>query len=94
MRRQVRLLIAAEIDLARLVEFLAGKSPRAAVRAAATLSKAIRSLDRFADRGRQGPMEGLREMVVRFGRDAYIVQYLVEAGVVTVARVFHGREDR
>jgi plasmid stabilization system protein ParE len=47
MRRQVRLLIAAEIDLARLVEFLAGKSPRAAVRAAATLSKAIRSLDRF-----------------------------------------------
>jgi plasmid stabilization system protein ParE len=70
MRLRVRLLIAAEVDLERLADFISDKSPRAAIRAAATISKAIRSLDRFADRGRKGPMEGLREIVVRFGRDA------------------------
>jgi len=67
LKRQVRLLAAAERDLSRLVDFLSEKSPRAATRAAATLSASIRTLDQLADRSRQGPVEGVRELVIRFG---------------------------
>jgi len=94
LNRRVRLLAAAERDLSRLVDFLSQKSPRAATRAAATLSASIRTLDEFAERGRKGPVEGVRELVVRVGGDAYIVQYRVEPAVVIVARVFHRREKR
>jgi len=80
--------------LSRLTAFLSGKSLRVATRAAETLSVAIEGLNEFAERARSEPVHGLRELVVRFGRDAYIVQYRVEATLVIVARVFHSREDR
>ena len=94
MKRPVRLLPGAERDLSRLVAFLSEKSPQAADHAASVLASAIRSLDRFSERGRRGPAEGLRELIVPFGRDAYIVQYRVEPALVIVARIFHGRERR
>jgi len=37
---------------------------------------------------------GGRELLVRFGRHGYVVQYRVEGEEVLVARVFHGLEDR
>lgn len=94
MRRQVRLLPAAERDLSRLVAFLFEKSPSAATRASTVLSEAIRTLADFSERGRKGPAPGTRELVVRFGRDAYIIQYRVETALVIVARVFDSRQDR
>ncbi len=94
MSRTVRLLPAAEYDLDRLVGYLAERNPHAAKRAAATLTSAIRSLDEFAERGRVGPSKELRELVVRFGRDGFVVQYRVERTRVIVARVLHGRQDR
>jgi len=80
--------------MGRLVAFLNGKSRTAANRAAARISDAILSLDRLAERGRRGPDEGLRELVVRFGRDANVIQYRVTPSEAIVARVFHSREDR
>jgi len=94
LNRPIRLLSAARRDIGRLVAFLRDKSPAAANKAAAKLSRAILSLDRFVDRGRRGPDTGLRELVVRFGRDAYIVQYRVDDSEVIIARVFHSKEDR
>ncbi|MDQ2861526.1 MAG: type II toxin-antitoxin system RelE/ParE family toxin [Pseudomonadota bacterium] len=79
--------------MSRLVAFLSEKSPRAADRAASVLAGAIRSLDRFSERGRRGPADGLRELIVPFGRDAYIVQYRVEPARVVVARIFPGAKS-
>jgi plasmid stabilization system protein ParE len=92
--RPVRLTPAAERDLLRLVDFLIEKNPRAADRAAAAIDAAIRSLDQFSDRGRQTSKKGLRELVVRFGQRAYIIQYRVDSDAVVVARVFHNLEKR
>jgi len=73
--------------LARLVDFLAD-------RAGDVIVAAVRSLAEFSERGRPGSEPDLRELIVPFGRGAYVVQYRVEADRVVVARIFHGREDR
>lgn len=77
-----------------MVDYLAMRSPAAALRAYDTLEAAIRSLDEFSERGRPGPEPELRELIVRFGQGAYVVQYRVDPTTVIVARIFHGREDR
>jgi plasmid stabilization system protein ParE len=77
-----------------LVAFLTEKSERAAVSAARRLSAAIRSLGEFAERGRQSPYPGIRELVVPFGRAAYIIEYRVDAETVVIARIFHSLEQR
>jgi plasmid stabilization system protein ParE len=94
----VRLVVspAASNDIARLHDFLAA-TPTAARRAAATLNAAIESLHAFPDRGR--PCEevvGARELVVPFGRSAYVLRYahLPDADEVVILRVWHGREVR
>jgi len=94
LKRDVRLTSVANRDLVRLVDFLADVNPGAALRAYDTLSAAIQSLDEFSERARLGPEPGLRELIVPFGRGAYVVQYRVDPAEVVVARIFHGREDR
>ena len=94
MIRSVRLTVAADRDLLRLVDFLVDKSPRSAVRAGAAIDRGIRSLSHLSERGRQAPVEGLRELVIAFGRRAYVVQYRVDADEVVVARIFHNLEHR
>jgi plasmid stabilization system protein ParE len=92
--RSVRLVPAAERDLSRLVDFLVGKSPRAAVRAGAAIEAGVRSLAELAERGRRAPIEGLREIVVSFGRRAYVIEYRIDVDVVVVTRIFHSLEER
>lgn len=94
MKRKVEVLPAARSDLVRLEDFLATKSPRAAIRAADLIADAVLSLSEMAERGRQDPESDLREVVVRFGRDGYVIQYVVRADRVLVARIFHAREAR
>ena len=94
MKREIRLTSAANWDLVRLVDFLADKSPKAALRAADTLEAAIASLDEFSERGRPGPEPNLRELIVPFGAGAYVIRYRVDPKTVVIARIFHGREDR
>lgn len=83
----------ASRDLARLVDFLVDRNPKAALRVADVLENAASSLSELADRGRPGP-EGLRELVVQFGKNAYILMYKVEPDRVLVARIFHSLENR
>lgn len=83
-------------DFERLREFLVEKDPRAALRASAKLSKAIDSLLQFPERGRIAPLPGHRELVVPFGKSAYVVRYQYRAKdeSVLIVRVWHGREHR
>lgn len=93
MVRAVRLTPAAADDLERLVDFLSQKNERAAQSAATSIERAVLSLAELSERGRMTTVPGLRELVVRFGRDAYIIQYRVDADSVVVARVFHSLEQ-
>lgn len=65
---------AAAADLQRLRAFLFEKDPPAAQRAVSGIVRAIDSLDLFPDRGRPSEVSGVRELVVPFGRSAYIVR--------------------
>ena len=93
MTRAVRFLARAKDDLARLDDFLAEKNPDAANRAATTISEAVMSLADNSERGRPGRGD-VRELVVSFGRDGYVVQYRVAPRDVFIARIFHAREQR
>lgn len=86
----------AMADLGRLRDFLVEKDPRAAARVSETLAEAIDSLLQFPDRGRISPLPGHRELVVPFGKSAYVVRYKhrAESETVSIVRVWHGREER
>jgi toxin ParE1/3/4 len=94
----VRIALSPEAmaDLERLREFLVEKDPRAAARASETLVEAIDSLMQFPERGRVSPLPNHREMVVTFGKSAYVVRYMVraESQTVSIVRIWHGREER
>ena len=53
-------------------------------------------LEVFPDRGRASGIPGIRELIVPFGRSAYVVRYFRSArfDAVTILRIWHGREDR
>ncbi len=85
----------AQQDLERLYEFLADKNPDAARRVVGgTLTRAVESLDMLSDRGRPSATVGVRELVVPFGRSAYIVRYvhMPETEEIIILRIWHGRE--
>ena len=94
MRRKVRVVGSARIDLHRLAAFLAPKSPTAANRALSLLNEAINSLADHAERGRPGPEAGQRELIVPFGRAGYVNLYHLAGETVFVTGIFHSRELR
>ena len=73
-------------------DFLAEKGERAAARSSEVIADAVLSLRAFPERGRNGKRPGWRELVIRFGRAAYVIQYRVDPDVVFVARIFHSNE--
>ena len=76
------------------MDFLAPKSRRAEAKARAVLWTAIRSLDRFPERGAPTSVEHVRALFIPFGRGGYIIKYLVEDDVVAILRIFHSLEER
>jgi len=92
--RPVELSPGAVRDLVRLEAFLLMKSERAALAAAAAITAAVTSLAEFSDRGHPSKVAGRRELIVRYGRDGYVIRYRVTPERVLVARIFHGRERR
>jgi plasmid stabilization system protein ParE len=87
---------AAAADLARLRTFLADKNPAAAQRATSGIVDAIDSLAAFPGRGRTSGVAGLRELVVPFGRSAYVVRFAhdPQRQEIVIVRVWHAREAR
>jgi plasmid stabilization system protein ParE len=94
----VKLIVSrsAVADIERLHAFLTEENPVAAQRVVGVLARAIQSLDTFPDRGRPSPVTGARELIVPFGRSAYILRYVHDAPreEVVVLRIWHGREER
>jgi len=84
----------ALLDLRRLHDFLVAKSPRAALRAVEAIEQGIASLDQFPLRTPRLGSPETHELVVRFGRDGYVVRYRVRGDEVVITRIFHGRERR
>ena len=94
MSYRVRLSSVAQRDLARLENFLCARSPAAAIRAATTIRKAVKSLRRLPERGRPYEIPGVRELLVPFGSSGYVVRYLITADEVIIIRIFHSLEER
>jgi len=86
---RLTLLAAAEIDAA--AAYLLAESPRAAAAVRSAIEAAIDSLADLPARGRQGKLQGTRELVVR--RSAYLAVYSVEADEVIVLRVRHSSQS-
>jgi plasmid stabilization system protein ParE len=85
----------ALLDVARLHQFLAPKSPDAARRAVKTIRQGVKALGKRPEIG--SPVEGLstefREWVMEFGQGAYVALYHYDGKEVVILAVRHGRED-
>jgi len=38
--------------------------------------------------------EGLRQLILRYGKSAYVVRYIVLENTIIITRIWHGRENR
>ncbi len=94
MTYKVHVLPGAEADLERLVDFLLERDVNAALRASGLIREAIATLDESHGRGRPTNNPTIRELVIWFGRGAYVVQYRIQGAEVAVAQIWHSNEDR
>ena len=85
---------SALLDVARLYDFLAPKSPDAAKRAVRAIRQGAKALGKHPEIGR--PVEELppefREWVIDFGHGAYVALYHYDGRDVVILAVRHGRE--
>jgi len=86
----------AAADLERLRSFLESTNPSASATAAVAIDEAVRSLAAFPERGRPSGMAETRELIVPFGRSAYILRYayLAETETLVILRIWHSPEER
>ena len=84
----------ALLDVARLHDFLAPKNRDAAKRAVGAIRQGIKTLGRRPEIGR--PVEDMapefRELIIEFGRGAYVALYDYDGKRVVILAVRHGRE--
>jgi plasmid stabilization system protein ParE len=90
----VELADRAREDISRLVDFLALRDRKAAIRSVDIIEAATASLAGLPNRGAPHPRSNLREIQVRFGRGAYIIRYQVRREGVLIIRLFHSNERR
>lgn len=101
-RRQQREAVSAVVwlpealdDLERLIGFLTGANPPAAIKAAASISSGSKILEQQPDVGK--PMgDGLRrELYIPFGNGCYVLRYRRSRdGTVVIIRAWHSKETR
>lgn len=91
---QVRLSRRAYGDFLRLQQWLEGKDPTAAERAASAILAAIKRLESFPFMAPELPGTHFRELSIRFGRRGYIARYAVDEDRVLITRIWHSREQR
>ena len=92
---KVRLLPRAYEDIDRLQTFLLGKDAQAAARIPDLLFDAAVSLRNAPRKGR--PVRAsVRELIVPFGKGAYILRYSIneKENSLLIARIWHSRERR
>jgi plasmid stabilization system protein ParE len=90
----VRWSAASLRDVARLHDFLSGKSQDAARRAVRTIRNSIKLLGHHPEIGR--PIDDLppefREWVIDFGDGGYVALYRYDGHEVVILALRHGRE--
>ncbi len=82
-------------DIDRLYDFLLPKNP-------ATAEKAMLAIDAGLDLLQQNPQAGIemegrpkyRQLIVPFGKSAYVLRYRIHGDRLVIVRVWHGRENR
>lgn len=89
----LRLSAQAERDLAHQVDWLADRSPQAARKALAHILRIFDLLERHPHMGAQTE-RGWREKGVSFGRDGFVICYVLRGADVFVVRIHHGRQAR
>jgi len=82
---------AALADLAYIHDYIAERNPQAALRMAREIVDACEKLELFPERGRAGRQPGTRELTTVW---PYIIVYRYDAGLVSILRVWHGRQSR
>jgi toxin ParE1/3/4 len=82
---------SAEADLDRIVLYIAGDSPRAALAMQERLLEATEDLARFPRRGRIGRVSDTRELVV--AGTSFIAVYQVESEIVWILHLVHGAQS-
>lgn len=89
----VRISAQAQRDLDAQIDWLAERSPRSADDA---LDAVLQKFDLLQDHPLMGAETeyGWRETAVDFGRDGYVICYVLRASDILVVRFFHTRQDR
>jgi toxin ParE1/3/4 len=88
---RLRFTTPAADDLYRIVRRIQQDNPAAAAQVARVLYDGCGSLRDFPYRGREGRIEGTRELV--FPGLPYIVVYRIRDQIVDVLRIYHGAQD-
>jgi toxin ParE1/3/4 len=83
---------AAQTDIQSIFDFISKESPIAAKRLVAEIELATSRLTDFPLSGRNGAVDGTRELVIP--RTPYIAVYLVSEDVVVIIAVFHAAQDK
>jgi addiction module RelE/StbE family toxin len=87
---QIRWSAAAAQDLFRIVEYIHKENAPASQRVANAIYENVGSLVSFPNRGRQGRVEGTRELPV--ASLPFIVVYRIIRDTVEIAAVIHGAQ--
>ncbi len=93
MRRKIIYSQHADADLARLEAFIAADSKRQAARAIARIIRGLQNLQDFPELGKEVG-DGFRQIVLRHGKNGYVIRYRVLDTTVLITRIWHGLEDR
>ena len=88
---RLRWTTPATQDLYNIVRRIQQGSPDAAAKVAKTLYDGCGSLENFPRRGRNGRIEGTRELVVP--GLPYIVVYRIQDQTLEILRIYHGAQD-
>jgi|CXWL01.1.fsa_nt_gi plasmid stabilization system protein ParE len=91
--RRVELRPAARRDMLRFERSLNRHSPKAALRMFDLVTGRILSLAEHPFKGVERP-NGFRELIIKFGKSAYVVRYRVSDDAVMITRVWHSLQNR
>jgi len=81
---------AATEDLFRIIEYIRNENSPAAQRVGSAIYKSVETLNSFPYRGRQGRVEGTRELPLP--SLPFVVVYRVVQHAIEIARVIHGAQ--
>jgi plasmid stabilization system protein ParE len=90
---RLRLSEQAEQDLKAQIDWLEDISPRTSMTALDRILNIFDLLENNPEMGAQTD-RGWRETSVQFGRDGYVICYVIRPADIFVVRLFHSRQNR